>query len=474
MRVLFGTMGYPCGIHEIASAVKRSGFAEVKIHPINESFYRVLAEWQAHIVGLRIEGGLFETVCEQIRRIRSFSNATVILGGPTATSHPAEVLEQTEADYVFIGDAEHSVLQFFEAARRTNSYDELPNIPGIAYRWNDKRFINLPQGNSWDELSGKKPIPSISEAALRENILDWSLLEGFEEAQPFDSLYLTGGRGCPGQCSFCSRLHGQQVRTKTTAQLLEEIRGAHQLVQDGKMRLTNWKLYEFVNDISLQNLTVSWCSVFDEDFFLDKRRAVQFLQQFEFYGFHRQYRLCFQTNPCSLLNRDGNTDAELFYWISRLKAMIQVGGESFHPAMLRRWNKRHTVQQLETVLDALEKTEQDYNLFYILTDYDTTVQELYETTALLLCSARKHRRMRIAVTPFMIPLFDTDLRRGLEFQGVLNFKHFTNYEVPHPELMNPQVVSLVDRLDEVLQDALYLPKKNEALNKVETILSRIC
>jgi hypothetical protein len=222
----------------------------------------------------------------------------------------------------------------------------------------------------------------------------------------------------------------------------------------------------------LKPLSVSWCSVFDEDFFLDRQRALRFLQLYEFYGFKQRYRLSFQTNPCSLLDKTGKPDAELFYWINRLKAMIQLGAESFHPILLRRWNKRHSPEQLETVLDALEKTGQDYNVFHILTDYHSTLSELAEATTLLLRSAQRHKRMRIASAAFMIPLYDTDLRRELDFLGRLKINHFTDYEMPHPEWMNPDVVAWADKIDEALQDALYPQRRDTALDNVTKILHR--
>ncbi|MDR1964978.1 MAG: hypothetical protein LBQ50_14500, partial [Planctomycetaceae bacterium] len=261
-----------------------------------------------------------------------------------------------------------------------------------------------------------------------------------------------------------------RVRTKTAQQIIEELQGADQLVRNGKLRLTTWQLYQPTDHPVLKSQLVSWCSVFDEDFFLDRQRAIRFLQLYEFYGFQERYRLSFQTNPCSLLDRTGKPDVELFYWISRLKAMIQVGAESFHPDLLRRWNKRHTTEQLETVLDTLEKTGQDYNVFHILTDYHSTLVELREAVFLLLHSARRHRRMRIASSPFMIPLYDTDLRRELRFLGRLQINNLTDYETPHPEWMNPHVARWADKIDEILQNALHPQLRDNALQKLESVI----
>jgi hypothetical protein len=465
-RILFGSNGLPCGLHEIASYVVRLGLAEAIIHPLGDRFMKRLETFCPHVVGLRLESGQLENVCHQIQTIRQKIETTIILGGPTATSHPIEALERTGADYVFAGDAELSLAQFLESARKHNSCNYLPAIPGLAYFWAGKAVVNLLS----EDLRTGRPVPYIDEETLRSNQLNWSLLEGFDQDISFDSLYLTGGRGCPGRCTFCAGLHGHRVRTKTAEQIIEELRGADQLVRKGQLCLTKWKLYEWTDDPMLKMLPVSWCSVFDEDFFLDRQRAIQFLQLYEFYGFHRRYRLSFQTNPCSLLDRNNQPDTELFYWISRLKAMIQLGAESFHPELLRRWNKRHTPEQLETVLNALDNTGQDYNIFHILTDYHSTLQELHEATFLLLYSAHRHWRMRIASAPFMIPLYDTEVRRELGFLGRLKINDFTDYETPHPEWMNPVVAQWADKIDEALQNTLYPQQRDDALEKTRKIV----
>ena len=466
IRILFGTTGWPCGLHEVASQVVRLGLAEAMILPLGELFDRTLRDFRPHLVGLRIEGGQSEAVRESIAAIRRRIDTTIVLGGPTATSHPVEVLETTDADYVFAGDAEIPLTKFLQAAQSTNLRDLATEIPGLAYRWGEHTVVNLPK----EDLCNGREVPQVDEETLRTNRLNWSLLEGF--TQPLDSLYFTGGRGCPGRCTFCARLHGSRVRTKTARQLIDEIRDADRLVREGRLKLNRWNLYAETEDAARQSSVVAWCAVFDEDFFLDKKRAVEFLQLWDFYRLGERYRLNFQTNPCSLLDRTDEADRAIFHWISRTKSMIQLGAESFHPALLRRWNKRHTTEQLETVLTALDATGQDYNVFHLQTDYRTTLDELLESSDLLLRATKRHQRMRIASSPLTIPLYDTDIRRELEYTGKFRAKDFTAYETPCPELLSPDVLELAERLDEALQGALHLPSRAEALGNVDDLLGR--
>jgi hypothetical protein len=543
IRILLATPGWPSGILDLASWVKRQGLAEPVVcqfqpedlapdelrralgqrglpcppgpsldealRTAGGKFLARLVELDPHLVGFRIEGGQLEQVRALVRAVRLFSQAEVILGGPTATSHPQEVLIECGADYVFAGEAEETLSLFLTLARRHNSTDLQPEIPGLCFRYGGRTWTNtLPRdgyGRSAadvdrDERSSHAPCPVLdgtrrvpatylpAPACLRNlvrpvaaqrvidaNRLDWSLLENF--TTPFDSLFFTGGRGCPGACSFCSKLHGQEVRTKSARQLLDEITAADARLAEGALRLHRWRLFQYVDDPRLQDREVGWAAVFDEDFFLHRKRSLEFFRLWSESRLSSRYRLSFQTNPCTLLTSQGRVHGELLDWIDRLKPMIQLGAESFHAGLLARWHKRHTVPQLETVLDALDSTGQDYTVFQILTDFDSTPEELLETLRLLISAGYRHPRMRIASSPFTIPLYDSDVRATLEFSGRLGrdrARHFTDYEQPQPGWMDPLAADLADRADAQLQWALDFAHRESALGSVfEILLERI-
>ncbi len=536
IRILLATPGWPSGILDLASWVKLQGLAKPVIYqlqpedfpektlaaPVGNArcgvpgaggqFLARLVEFDPHLVGFRIEGGEVEQVRALVRAVRLVSQAEVILGGPTATSHPQEVLTECEADYVFAGEAEETLSLFLKLAQRHNSKDLQPEIPGLGFRYGGRTWVNtLPRdgyGQSAADVDRQParglapfaaqrpegcetemvPVPFRSPGCLRNLVrpvasqqviaasrLDWSLLENF--TTPFDSLFFTGGRGCPGACSFCSKLHGQEVRTKTARQLLDEITAADARLAEGAIRLCRWRLFQYVEDPRLQDREVGWAAVFDEDFFLHRKRAVEFFRLWSESPLLSRYRLSFQTNPCTLLTSQGRFHGELLDWIGRLKPMIQLGAESFHADLLTRWHKRHTVPELETVLAALDTTGQDYTVFQLLTDFESTPEELLETLRLLIAAGYRHPRMRIASSPFTIPLYDSDTRAMLEFSGRLGkgcVRHFTDYEKPQPGWMHPLVADLADRADAQLQWALDFAHREAALGSVfEVLLERI-
>ena len=457
---------------------------------VGGQFLGKLIEMDPHVVGFRLEGGRFDEVKRFIATVRLVSNAEIVLGGPTATSHPKEVLEDSGADYVFAGEAEESFLHFLRLAFRWNSKDLQPEIPGLAYRYSGRVYFNTLPGDGYertvletdpaicrkDRRCMQSAIRPVADARLiTANRLDWSLLEGFRSE--FDSLFFTGGRGCPGACTFCAKLHGGEVRVKPARQLLEEIEAADARVAAGAIKLTSWELFEHVDEPALKGSRVSWAAVYDEDFFLHRRRAIEFFRLWDRSPLKPRYRISLQTNPCSMLTAAGQVHAELFEWIDRLKPMVQLGAESFHPELLTRWHKRHNLGQLITVLDALDRTRQDYTVFQLLTDFDSTPEELVETLRLLILNAHKHRRMRIASSPFTIPLYDSDTRKLLEYRGDFvpqRIGHFTDYERPQPGWMDPLTAELADLDDAELQWTLQPGRRDAALlSAFEVVLQRI-
>ncbi len=497
-RVLLACLGWPSGLLEVGSWAARQRLAEVVVWQLSgrpdddPQFVAKLCSMRPHVVGFRAEAGLLDVLRGYANLVREHVEAEIVLGGPTATSHPRDLLDQAGADYVFTGEAEEPFARFLHLAGQGRSTDSLPEIPGLAYRYGGRTWVNtLPTdgyGRSILETGDTTPIamarpesrcleglhrPAPSAQLIAANRLDFSLLDGFR--QSVDSLFFTGGRGCPGVCTFCSRLHGSALRVKSARQLIEEIASADEVVANGQIEVGRWPLFRWIEDSPLGDREVAWAAVYDEDFFLARRRAVEFFALWSESPLWKRYRLSVQTNPCSLLARDGRVDAELLWWIDRLKPMVQLGAESFHPGLLSRWRKRHNVPQLETVLDALDGTGQDYTVFYLLSDYDSTPFEVLDTVWLLVRAGFRHRRMRIASSPLTIPLYDSDTRRLLEFGGRLppdRTLDFTHFERPHPEWMDPLAAELADLADAELRYALQPEHRDAALFESLAVLDR--
>lgn len=445
---------------------------------VGGAFLLKLIEFRPHVVGFRVEGDVVDEIRGYIEAVRLFSQAEVILGGPTATSHPLDVLTRCGADYLFAGEAEEPLADFLRLAARHDGRDRLAEVPGLTYTYGGRPYHNtLPRDGYGRSVVEAGDVCGPGVRCLRNlvrpvadrdvvvgNRLDWSLLEGF--GRPMESLFFTGGRGCPGDCTFCAKLHGQDVRSKTAQQVLEEIQGADALVAQGRLTIGRWDLFKYTEAAELKHRAVSWAAIYDEDFFLNRRRAVEFFRLWNDSPLKERYRLSVQTNPCSMLLPGRRVHEELVQWIDRLKPMIHLGAESFHDDVLTRWQKRHNVAELQTVLDALDRTRQDYTVFQLLTDFETTPEELIETLRLLILNAFRRRRMRIASTAYTIPLYDTEIRQVLDYRGhaaVRSVQDFGDYQRPQPGWMDPLVADLADRADSQLHFSLMPEQREGAL-----------
>jgi hypothetical protein len=457
---------------------------------VGGAMVRKLIDFAPHVVGFRLDTGGLADLRKFVAAARALTDAEIVVGGPTATSHPREVLEECDADYVFAGEAEESFLEFLRLGWAPNSRDRAAEIPGLTFRYGGCIHHNTLPADGYQQtaldvdrdLRGQRRInaqnllrPVVEQELLAANRLDWSLLENFQ--REFDSLFFIGGRGCPGECTFCARLHGQQVRVKEAGQLLDEIAHADANVRAGKIKLSRWRLYQHVDDPALRDRLVSWAAIYDEDFFLHRRRAIEFFTLWDRSPLRERYRLSVQTNPCSLLAAKGQFHPELWRWIDRLKPMIQLGAESFHDSLLLRWRKRHNLAELEAVITELDRTRQDYTVFQILTDFESTPAEFLESLRLLVRAAFRHRRMRIASGPYTIPLYESDLRKTLEHGGRIPHQpavHFTDYECPQPRWMDPLVAELADLADAELHFSLMPEHRDAALVQAfEVVVNRL-
>ncbi|MBN2293611.1 MAG: radical SAM protein, partial [Pirellulales bacterium] len=439
------------------------------------TFVEHLIDFHPHVVGFRFEGWDIEGLKRLVEITRTFSQAEVIVGGPTASGHPCDVLHKSGADYVFTGEAEETLCQFLQLARQPNSRDHIAEIPGLVYRYGGRIMQNAMPVDGYGLANVAFNRPVVPREIIRANRPDWSLLRGFTD--DFQGLFLTGGRGCPGECTFCDRLHGPQLRTKTARQLLAEIEDVDRIIGEWDIEVEGQELFAHVDNPDIRERRVAWASIYDEDFFLDKTRAVEFLQLWSDNPLQERYRLGFQTNPCSLLDSADHFHVELFKLIKQLKPLVQLGAESFNPDLIRRWHKRHNLEQLQTSIEGLAASGQDFGVFILLSDYDTTAVELVETLRLLVVNGLKYRRMRLAVSPMTIPLYDSDTRRSLEFAGRFipqRIENFCDYGRPHPEWLDPLVADLLELADTELRFALEPRQKEAALVRgFEVVLDRI-
>ncbi|MFZ5627732.1 MAG: B12-binding domain-containing radical SAM protein [Spirochaetota bacterium] len=142
-----------------------------------------------------------------------------VLGGPVTHHRSAELLAETDFDWVFEGEAERTFTRALEAYRKGA---DPAGIPGLSFRKNGQASICTSRDVIEDP--GNLPLPA------------WDLCE-FElyAAQPNGNLikkhakyaYLYTSRGCPYRCAYCHDIFGKKFHSAPADRVLEEIELLH-------------------------------------------------------------------------------------------------------------------------------------------------------------------------------------------------------------------------------------------------------
>jgi anaerobic magnesium-protoporphyrin IX monomethyl ester cyclase len=143
-----------------------------------------------------------------IELAKSLPSEKLLVMGAHGSLFPGEMLQQTGARTVIIGEPEETLLSLV-------TRNDWESIPGLAFREDGKTsFTGVPTPAKIEEF----PVPSF-------HLIDPSRYFYELMGRPF--FLFESSRGCPYECSFCLKvMYGKGVRMKSTEQLMEEIERA--------------------------------------------------------------------------------------------------------------------------------------------------------------------------------------------------------------------------------------------------------
>ncbi len=190
---------------------------------------------------------------------KEFPHAKIVVGGEHVTACADYVLmDCPEIDFVVRGEGEETFTDLLKALAK----DEDPaTIDGIAYRKNEKVFLNKPRKRiqSIDTI----PLPAWDLFPIR-SFIDKGHTHGFDLGR---SMPMLASRGCPFQCTFCS--NPQMWTTMWNARcpklVVEEMKlymREYQVTNFDFFDLTtivkkSW-IIEFCQLIVKENLNITW------------------------------------------------------------------------------------------------------------------------------------------------------------------------------------------------------------------------
>lgn len=183
---------YSFGLAAIVSITKKSGYNTKVVYVNTRSEYQdvlhEIATFNPQVVGFSSVSSQFNFVTELAALIKKKNpHIITVCGGVHSTINPACILESKDLDGVFVGEADHSFIEFLEKVENKYDYKDTDNF---AYSVNGKLVKNKlkPLITDLDIL----PFPDKETSPYREYV----------ESNNFSPFYFT--RGCPYLCSYCS------------------------------------------------------------------------------------------------------------------------------------------------------------------------------------------------------------------------------------------------------------------------------
>lgn len=189
-----------------------------------ESIGERVQKFSPEVVGIScLFSSRFANVLKTARLVKSIDrDIRVICGGIHPTIMPHEVLKNSEIDYVAIGEAEQTILDFVDGK-------PYKFIDGFGYVSNDCIHIN--RKSRFIQDLDSLPFPArhlfpVDEYFKRERL---GLLEYFEKRFDIHNTHRNSvitSRGCPNDCTFCS-IHctwGYKWRPRSPENVVAELK----------------------------------------------------------------------------------------------------------------------------------------------------------------------------------------------------------------------------------------------------------
>lgn len=325
----------PLGQLYIATYLQQNGY-EVQIWDLavermhKKEFIEKISSLSPLIIGI---SSFYESwsnminLCEVVKTI--FPDTYVAIGGNGATFSYQEILMETLADFVLLGEGEYS---FFELCEYLNgNINDINSISGVARMENGKIKISDPKRIS---VLDNLPFPNRK------------LIDPNKYTYPYT---ICTTRGCIGKCKFCSSgaFYGNHIAFRTIDNIIEEI-----CYMSREFFMT-----EFF--------------VIDDTFTINKKRALSFCEKLS--GLKKSFRWFCEA-------RADSVDEELLSAMRKVGCFkIQFGMESGNNEILKKIGKNITIQQIEKVVAIAYSLGMQINLSFIIGHPDDTIQTIKES-----------------------------------------------------------------------------------------------
>jgi len=214
------------GLGYLAGALIAGGYPQVDIYDGSvetETLEARLARESFDVVGISSPTPLIHEAWKAADLARAHG-ALVIMGGPHLTLMPAESARLPSVDFVAVGEAERTIIEFMQTLERTGrapiQYDAYKSIAGLAFRQaNGELYYTEPRPLA-DDLDAI-PLPAYNLFKIDRYTNLQPLTDGLDRhARAYT---IVTSRGCPYKCTYCSKpITGNTWRPRSVANVLAE------------------------------------------------------------------------------------------------------------------------------------------------------------------------------------------------------------------------------------------------------------
>jgi anaerobic magnesium-protoporphyrin IX monomethyl ester cyclase len=213
---------FPYGFGYLASALRKAGhsiiiFDQATGHYSDRELSSFIgSEKPFDFIGMGFQAAYFPVVKNTVKAIKdACGKIPLVLGGSAPSASPQYFLSKFNADYVLIGEADYSILDFARALQGEIKFED---VSGLCWKEDGEARVSLRQGppKNLDAL----PWPA------------WDLFDmksyTFPRRHPnvkgiIRPMGMLTSRGCPYTCKFCFRIE-KGCRLRSIDNCLQEIR----------------------------------------------------------------------------------------------------------------------------------------------------------------------------------------------------------------------------------------------------------
>lgn len=341
---------YPhLGLCYIAAVLRKNNFKvgiiDLNVEKIsNHELIDTIRDMRPDMIGISNMTFTFLQALDLARLIKSNLSIPIIFGGNHVSIYPREVISHDCIDIGVIGEGDITFLEIANALKEKrigDAYSDLEKIRGVVFKTKEKIVLTEPREfiSDLDEL----PFPAV-------DLLKFRKYYGCNLAVPY--MTMVTARGCPYDCSFCSKYPwGQHVRYNSARRVVDEI------------------------ECLVKGMGVKAIDFFDDTFIFKKSRVE------EMYDLIRERKIGFEFGITTRVN---TVNKEI---LKKLKLMgcktIAYGVESGDLGVLERIDKKITIEQIKAAFKWTEETGINTVGFFMVGSPMETEKEIKNTIRLI-------------------------------------------------------------------------------------------